>query len=894
MIPLWLPLVALLAAPSPVAPAPPPSSSPPSPPPATREAGIAVEVVDGKGEPPRPGKKVSLAVAEDGVADRVLGVEPIGETRPWRLVVWIDRVLSSSRTLRAAAGALADQAPVLAALGTVEVVVAEPEPRVVLPATRDAAAIYDALSRLLLTAEGRDDLRGLRQRFADSPPATPQPADEAVASEVRLVSRQQDALLAWLGESREKGPGTPEDRPLGLFLVSDGFDRDPAVFYRNPGAVMNAKPGGKSAAAGSGGGALAAAAEETARTAAELGWTVLPMPVGDERLPELHRWQLGGGGVKIKVGQQPRQPEPAPVLFVAPHEPLAALAEATGGELLAGPGTLAASVARLRSRYWLRYETAAATGARPLAVRAEEPGLTAKARRWQGPAAPEGLAAARARRLLAAEEGTGEEGGEIALKAAAHDGVLELQTGRPGPLRLTVATPAEGGAATVSRRPLAAADLTADGAFRVPLSVPSGVDRIGVVVDDPASGASAGALVPVLTAAAAAGPEEEAAGTPEAKDAAGAGRGIAMSGPGVRIVRPSSGKGVGPVDVEVAVHLPAPRKLDRLELFWNDELLATLYGPPFRHRLVVPRAHPVGTLRAAARLDDGSVAEDAVLLNGTTLGERLDVRLVELMVVVTDAAGKPVRGLGRDDFRLLQDGREQKLASFDDAGDFPVTVGLAVDTSASMFIKLPGVVDAVRSFLTNGLAPRDSTLLVSFETSPHLLTPPTRDLRGVAAALDGLAADGGTNLFAAIEYSLEQLRTVDGRKALVVYSDGVGEGEHGYRACLRAVRASGIPVYLIVTNAETARRVEEREWIGTYARRLEGLAEATGARTFFVFPSQNLRTVYAEILRELRSQYLVSYYPPRDTVFDAWRKVEVEVKKPGYKARTLSGYYARH
>src|SRR5206468_544719 len=109
------------------------------------------------------GKAVEVTVSEDGTARRVVGTGAIGAERPWRVVIWIDRMLSGSRTVRGAAGALAAQAPTLVLLGTVEVIVAEPEPRMVLPPTRDARAVDEALSRLLLTGDGRDDLRALRQ-----------------------------------------------------------------------------------------------------------------------------------------------------------------------------------------------------------------------------------------------------------------------------------------------------------------------------------------------------------------------------------------------------------------------------------------------------------------------------------------------------------------------------------------------------------------------------------------------------------------------------------------------------------------------------------------------------------------------------------------------------------
>ncbi len=171
----------------------------------------------------------------------------------------------------------------------------------------------------------------------------------------------------------------------------------------------------------------------------------------------------------------------------------------------------------------------------------------------------------------------------------------------------------------------------------------------------------------------------------------------------------------------------------------------------------------------------------------------------------------------------------------------------------------------------------------------------TGQLDTVSAGLDTMRADGGSNLFEAIVFSLQKLQGVAGRKALVVYSDGIGEGERtSYRDCIREARRTSVPIYLIVTNERAARAAESGvlEPLDGYAERLQRLAAGTGGHAYFVMPSHNLREVYADILRELRSQYLLTWYP-RDSAPEIWRKVEVEVKKRGYQARTVSGYYAR-
>lgn len=844
------------------------------------EAGLAVEALDRRGEPLRELKPEDFAVTEAGAPRPVLGIQT---GKPWRVVVYVDRILSGTRTVRGAAGVLAARTRELAALGPVELVVAEPEPRQVMQPTEDPYAIDEALSRLLLTGDGRDDLRVLRQRFleeagapAESPEELADRLEEAVAAEARLVGRQQDLLLEWLADSRGQGG------PRVLFLVSDGYDLDPRAPYQAAAAGL-VDPG------------LAERSREVAQAAAALGWTVLPMPVGNERLPELGRWRTQPTpevplAVVITPGRKKKEEEPPPAStlpeLVDPRAPLSALAEETGGEVLTTPSAAASAISRLRSRVWLRYEGAVAAEGplRPVEVKAASAEMT-KAGKWIGPAVPETVAARRALRLFAMEED--EE--DLPVAISLQQGALELRPEEPARQRLTLVLPADGGSA-VSHQILEPAALV-DGAWRVPLALPPGADRIAVVLDDPAGGAWGGRLIPVVVDEA----EEPGEDTPVTEVAEGPVRLRPWSGHGVRIVSPAGGKAVGPVDVEVDLRLPQERRLERLEIFWNDQLAATLYAPPYRHRLNVPAGRPVGYLRASARLDDGTTAEDAMLLNSSAAGERLDVRLVELYVVVTDRDGRPVRGLARDDFRLLQDGREQAIAGFDDAGASPLSLGLAFDSSASMFLKLPDVREAARTLLTGGLSARDRALLVDFDSEPRLVTGMTGSLDTVSAGLDTMRADGSSDLFEAIVFSLQKLQGVAGRKALVVYSDGIGEGEKtSYRACIREARRSNVPVYLIVTNQRAARAAGSGvlEPLDGYAQRLHELADATGGRAFFVMPSQSLQEVYQTILRELRSQYLLTYYP-RDTAPEVWRKVAVELKKRGFQARTVSGYYTQ-
>ena len=168
----------------------------------------------------------------------------------------------------------------------------------------------------------------------------------------------------------------------------------------------------------------------------------------------------------------------------------------------------------------------------------------------------------------------------------------------------------------------------------------------------------------------------------------------AARGFGVRIVEPRAGRRAGPVDVEAAVDLPQGAALDRVEFYWMDQLVSTVRRPPFRQRVFIPVSAGAGFIRVAARLTDGRAAEDVVMMNADRFEEQVTVNLVELYVVVTDRGGKPVRDLDASDFTVLENGLPQRVETFSRAGELPITVGLALDSSLSMFIEMPALQQA--------------------------------------------------------------------------------------------------------------------------------------------------------------------------------------------------------
>ena len=365
----------------------------------------------------------------------------------------------------------------------------------------------------------------------------------------------------------------------------------------------------------------------------------------------------------------------------------------------------------------------------------------------------------------------------------------------------------------------------------------------------------------------------------------------------VRIVEPETAEAgsadaplVGPVEVRADVRVPEGARLDRVEFFWRDRLVATRYAPPFRERIEVAPESPRGFVRVLARLADGSSGEDVVFLNSPGPSERLDIDLVELYTVVTDRQGNPVTDLPPQRFRVFEDGRPMEIATFGDGGELPLTVGLAIDSSASMFVKLPRVQRSARQFVGGLESRRDRAFVVGFGSRPRLARTPTSDLPQVVQALDRLSPNGQTAIWEAVAFSLVQLQGVPGKKALIVYSDGADEDQAFYRTSLKFARTVGAPVYFILSNNEIVRTGGKGLSVRGFLGRLRELTEEVGGRVYLTRVGDDLDDVYRQIAEELESQYFIGYYSEQGDGQE-WRKLKVDVKGVGLEARTISGFY---
>jgi len=353
----------------------------------------------------------------------------------------------------------------------------------------------------------------------------------------------------------------------------------------------------------------------------------------------------------------------------------------------------------------------------------------------------------------------------------------------------------------------------------------------------------------------------------------------------VRLIEPQAGKRyTASLRTEAKVEVPEGDKLDRVEFYRDDTLVASLYQPPWAQVILIPDTVKVSYVRVVAYLPDGNSSEDLVLVNSPNPGERIDVQLVELYTTVTDRRGRPVDGLTRDAFKVYEDGAEQTVRRFERVQDLPIYAGVMLDTSGSMVDQLDTAVKAALRFFQTIIQPKDRAAVITFNGQPNLAVRFTNDREVLAGGLAGLRAEGNTALYDSIIYALYYFGGVRGKRAIVLLTDGKDEGSRfHYGDALEYAKHSGIAFYTIglgpIANQPDIRL------------KLTKLAAETGGRSYFVSQAIDLSGTYRSIETELRSQYLLAYQSSKQGNDGKFRAVEVKLGRSGLEARTVPGYY---
>jgi VWFA-related protein len=351
----------------------------------------------------------------------------------------------------------------------------------------------------------------------------------------------------------------------------------------------------------------------------------------------------------------------------------------------------------------------------------------------------------------------------------------------------------------------------------------------------------------------------------------------------LRFAEPREGvKYEGEVQVEVDLAVPDGSLVERLELFLNDEKVATLYQEPFSQRVELPPGDAITYLRAAAFLVDGNSTDAVVYVNAPDYLEIVDIQYVELYASALHRSGRPYEDLQPDQVTILEDGTPQDILRFQRVTDLPVHLQVMLDVSASMVDRLATAREAALGLFQSEITPRDRAALVTFNDHPYLASDFTNDPAKLAGSLAGLKAERGTALYDALVFGLYYLNGIKGQRALLLLSDGKDESSRfSFEQALEYAQRSGVAIYAIGLGRQS----------GPAKRALSRLAERTGGRSFFISSVGELAGVYGHILGELRSRYLITYQSTNTGGDRRFREVEVDAEVPGVSIRTLKGYY---
>lgn len=351
----------------------------------------------------------------------------------------------------------------------------------------------------------------------------------------------------------------------------------------------------------------------------------------------------------------------------------------------------------------------------------------------------------------------------------------------------------------------------------------------------------------------------------------------------LRVVSPGEGAYVsGTVLLRALVDPPASATLVvRLTFFADGRQVCSLEQPPFECAWDAGDRVRAHVIRAVAILQDGQRLVQNVRTKGLDYAEAVHVDLVQVTAVVTDG-GRFVRGLTRKDFRVFEDGAEQEITFFGPAEQVPLELVAAIDVSGSMFSAMPSVKAAAKDFL-KALAPQDQVSLVAFNDNLFTLVRRSTDAAARLRAVDRLAAWGGTALYDVIIRALDLVGRQQGRRAIVVFTDGHDESSFAkLDAVITRVESSDSTLYLI--GQGDALRSEAFRGV------LDRLATVSGGRSFATGDPGKLEKAFNEIIEDLSNQYLLAYPPKKTTRDGAWRRIRVEVAGGKYGVRARQGY----
>ncbi|HUJ30933.1 MAG TPA: VWA domain-containing protein [Candidatus Acidoferrum sp.] len=289
---------------------------------------------------------------------------------------------------------------------------------------------------------------------------------------------------------------------------------------------------------------------------------------------------------------------------------------------------------------------------------------------------------------------------------------------------------------------------------------------------------------------------------------------------------------------------------------------------------------------------------------------KVQTNLVNVFVTARDKHNGVISDLGKDDFKVYEDGQEQKVAFFAKEADMPITLGILIDTSGSMQNILGAEQDTASRFVHEIMRKKDEAMIISFDFDLNLLADFTEDTAVLERAIrtaqinavssGGVVtpstvptgSNGGTDLYDAVYAAChDQLSGEAGRKAIILLTDAEDTGSKlTMQDAIESAQRSDTVIHVLRLSDEPFYMSMGLGYSGASVARK--MAEDTGGREIEVRSQKSLEKAFDQISEELRSQYLIGYYPTNAKRDGTFRKIKVDVNRPDVKLLARRGYYA--
>jgi Ca-activated chloride channel family protein len=350
----------------------------------------------------------------------------------------------------------------------------------------------------------------------------------------------------------------------------------------------------------------------------------------------------------------------------------------------------------------------------------------------------------------------------------------------------------------------------------------------------------------------------------------------------VKITRTVTPDGVS--HFKLSVQNPKATTIKSAVFYVGQKKLHEWTAPPYAINVAASQLKGVDFVRASVTDETNYEASDLLFLNGDRFSEEIEVNLVELPVTVTDHAGVPVTNLTQADFTVFEQGKPQKITTFNYASNLPIAAGVLLDHSGSMKPRMEQAKSAALEFFKKIMRPGDRAFVTGFAFDAKSSSPFVTDVSSLQSQVNAIPeASGGTALYDAIVTGLYRFRTLQGRRALIILTDGEDTTSRtSYEEMLTYARSARVPLYFIGVGLGL--------FDASGTSKMKTLAAETGGIAYFIHDIKQLDETYAQLDKDLRSQYLIAYNAQTSVKDRAYRKVEVKVAKPGMTVRTIRGF----